>query len=143
MGTQPSSLHKSTRKPVKKIETKQTAREPEPGEKNSTEYIATALLDPIVPPEEEQEYTDYVEHCQEFVMAQPEYTERKDMAIYENAVMISSLGDEEEVITVHDRDLEIFEMYVDRCSPAVAEGFRDRELLPVSFHYEKWIVGVT
>ncbi|KAI0691187.1 polyphosphoinositide phosphatase [Cytidiella melzeri] len=111
-------------------------------DKNSTEYIATASLDPVVPPEEEQEYTDYVEHCQEIVMAQPDYTERKDMNIYENAVMISSLGDEEDVIVVIDRDLDVYEMYVDRGSPAVAEGFGDREFLPVSFHYEKWLNGV-
>lgn len=111
-------------------------------DKNSTGYIATALLDPVVPPEEEKEYTDYVEHCQELVMAQPDYTVHKDMVIYETAVAITDMGDEDEVITVQDRDLEIFEMYVDRSSPAVAEGFRDRELLPVSFHYEKWINGV-
>jgi phosphatidylinositol 3,5-bisphosphate 5-phosphatase len=122
--------------------TSKTSKREHIPDKNSTEYIATALLDPVVPLEEEQEYTDYVVHCQELVMAQPEYTERKDMAIYENAVMIASLGDEEALSTVHDRDLEIFGMYVDRSSPAVAVSFGDRELLPVSFHYEKWINGV-
>ncbi|KAI0086625.1 SacI homology domain-containing protein [Irpex rosettiformis] len=112
-------------------------------DKNSTEYIAISLLDPVVPPEEEQEYTYYVEHCQELVMAQPDYTVRKDMVIYENAVAVADIGDEDELITAQDRDLEIFEMYVDRSSPAVAMGFGDRELLPVSFHYEKWINGVS
>lgn len=112
-------------------------------DKTSTQYIATALLDPAVPPEEEQEYTDYVEHCQELVMARPDYTERKDMNIYENAVMIASLGDEEDVILVQERDFEIFELYIDRGSPAVAEGFGEKELLPVSFYYDKWINGVS
>lgn len=108
-------------------------------EKLTTEDVATALLNPVVPPGEKQEYTYYVEHCQELVMAQPDYTVRNDMIIYENVVAIADMGDEDEVITLQDPDLKVFEMYVDRSSPAVAEGFADRDLLPISFYYEKWI----
>ncbi|KAI0340121.1 hypothetical protein BDW22DRAFT_1379536 [Trametopsis cervina] len=111
-------------------------------DKNSTEYIATALLDPVVPPEEEQEYTDYVEHCQEILMALPDYTERKDMHIYENAVALASFG-EEDVIVTQERDFDIFDMYAERGSPSVAEAMGEKELLPVSFHYEKWLNGVS
>lgn len=109
-------------------------------DKMSTEYIATALLNPVVPSEEQQEYTDYVDQCQEMLKLPPDYAERKDMKVYENTVSLASLGDEEAVV-VQERDLDAYTMYVEKASPFVAEAVGSNQHLPVSFHYEKWIMG--
>ena len=44
-------------------------------DRNSTGYIAAALLDPVVPEEEELEYGAYVEQCDELSRAPPELAE--------------------------------------------------------------------
>lgn len=110
-------------------------------DKMSTEYIANALLNPVVPAEEEQEYTDYVVQCQEMLRTPPDYADRKDIKVYENAISLAALGDEEDIV-VHDRDFDAFEVYVEKASPFVAEAAGSKEHLPITFNYEKWVAGV-
>lgn len=110
-------------------------------DKMSTEYIATALLNPVVPPEEEQEYTVYVDQCQELLRSPPDFVERKDMKVYENAISLANLGDEE-AITIQERDFDVYASYVEKGSPFVAEAIGSKELLPITFNYEKWVTGV-
>ncbi|KAL5533429.1 FIG4 [Sanghuangporus sanghuang] len=92
MGTQSSSLHKSFRKPVKKIEAKQTAREPEPGEKTSTEFISRQLLNPKVPDNELKQYEGYINQYQTLLEEEDKYPSRQEREVYAKAVL-TGLGD--------------------------------------------------
>ncbi|THG95141.1 hypothetical protein EW026_g6457 [Hermanssonia centrifuga] len=107
-------------------------------DKTSTEYIASALLDPVVPLEEEHEYKDYIDQCQDMLNAPPDYAERKDQKVYINAVALSAL-DDDDPWAVPDKELELFGVYMKKGSPYTAESAGSRENLPVTFNYEKWI----
>ena len=103
--------------------------------------MARASYNPVVSPEEKQEYTAYVEQCQEMLRTPPDYTEMKDMEVYENAVSLFGLGDDD-IAVVSDRDFELYGAYVEKSSPQVAEASVSKEKLPVTFNYEKWIAGL-
>ena len=123
------------------VPTSKTSKLEHRPDKMSTQYIATALLDPVVPEEELQEYSDDVEQCQEMLRAPPDYAERKDMKVYENTISLASFGDEE-IIFVHERDLDNYATYAEKSSPYVAEAAGNKEKLPITFNYEKWLIGV-
>ena len=111
-------------------------------DKTSTEYIATALLNPVVPTEEKQEYKDYIDQCQEILDVTADFAERKDQQVYESAIALATLEGDEESLPP-EKDLETFYVYVDKASPQVAESAGNKELLPITFSYEKWISGYT
>ena len=109
-------------------------------DKTSTEYIATALLSPVVPAEEKQEYTEYIDQCREMLGTIPDYAERKDQQVYESAVAMATMGDDD-MLVPPDKDIDSFYSFVDKASPLIAESTGSRENLPITFNYEKWIAG--
>lgn len=108
-------------------------------DKNSTEYIAVALLDPVVPEGEELEYNAYVEQCDELSRAPPELAGRKDQKVYEGAVILSSLGDESSEL-IKEKDNELYRVYVEKGRPYTADVVDGKETLPVVSDYEKWVI---
>ncbi|KAJ3557105.1 hypothetical protein NM688_g1653 [Phlebia brevispora] len=109
-------------------------------DKTSTEYIATALLNPVVPPEEKQEYKEYIDQCREMLDTLPEYAERKDQQVYENAVALATLGDDNTWVPP-EKDVDTFYTFVEKGTPLVAESAGNKEVLSITFNYEKWIAG--
>lgn len=109
-------------------------------DKTSTEYVATALLNPVVPPEEKQEYKEYVDQCAEMLDAPPDYTERKDQKVYENAIAMSTSGDDDFWLPP-EKDLDTLYAFVEKASPLVSETIGSKDNLPITFNYEKWTSG--
>ena len=106
-------------------------------DKSSTEHLAAALLDPVVPEEEELEYNAYVEHSR----APPELPGRKDQRMYESTVLLSVLGRDENIAAVREKDLEIYGTYVEKGRPYEAEVVNEKETLPIVFDYGKWLTS--
>lgn len=111
-------------------------------DKSSTEYIAAALLDPIVPEDEQDEYRVYVEQCHELATAPPEYAGRKDQKVYEASVALAYHG-EAALEDIKLKDRELYGAYVEKGRPFTAEVVGYRENLPITFDYEKWLISTT
>lgn len=111
-------------------------------DKNSTEYIAVALLDPSVPPGEETEYGVYIAQCYELSRAPQEYAARKDQRTYEGAVSLASSGGSD-TATVRDKDVETYVSHVEKGRPFTSDFVGEKERLPIQFDYEKWLGGVS
>ncbi|EKM53859.1 uncharacterized protein PHACADRAFT_209710 [Phanerochaete carnosa HHB-10118-sp] len=101
---------------------KVTKTELRPG-KGSTEYIAAALLDPSVPPEEEAEYGAYVAQCQELSRAPQDDLWHRS--------------------SVRDKDVDLYAGYVEKGRPFTSDFAGEKEQLPIQFDYEKWLGGVS
>lgn len=110
-------------------------------DRKSTECIATTLLDPTVPLEEEAEYGAYVAQCEELSRAPPESAARADQRTYEGAVSLASCGTD--AAAVKDKDVTLYAAYVDKGRPLSTDFAAGRERLSTSFDYEKWLVGVS
>ncbi|KAH8107843.1 polyphosphoinositide phosphatase [Cristinia sonorae] len=112
-------------------------REYDPVYQYSTEFIARRLMDPIVTPEEEAEYQEYIDQCMDLLDAPPNGAERKDRKVYGAAIATGmGEGDIEMTPEVLDKD---FVIYLER--PMDASGRRDN--LPITFNYEKWLTGIS
>ena len=70
----------------------------------------------------------------------PDYAERKDQQVYENAVAMATMGDDDMLVPL-DKDIDAFYTFVDKASPSIAEYAGSKENLPITFNYEKWIEG--
>lgn len=105
--------------------------------KNSKEYVAVALLDSVVPDEEELEYNACVEQCDELSRAPPKLARRKDQKVYEDTVVLSSLDDDSPEL-IKEKDNELYRAYVDKGRLYAAGVVGGKETLPIVSDYEKW-----
>jgi len=103
---------------------------------NSTEVIATQLMDPTVAPKEEIEYQDYVDQYEDLLVTSDDGVAREDMEKYRSGVWIA----QGELSFLQDVREDIFAAYVGNVTPQTMDGLRDP--LPVKYDYEKWIGGV-
>ena len=122
----------------------------------STEALAKQLLDPVVSEVEEVEYqgsvffpsesflyayssrlSRYIDQCQELLDAPATLGERKALEVYALAVQ-TARGD------THDywpEDIpKEFLSYIERSSTQYLDGSK-KEVLPVSFDYDRWLSG--
>jgi len=100
---------------------------------HSTAAVAISLLDPTVSPDEEAEYEEYIEQS----YMPPDFVERKDRKVYEATVVIG-LGEDVSALEVSEKG---YLAYVERASPEITEGPLSKDLLPITFNYEKWLNG--
>ena len=112
-------------------------------DKTSTEYIAAALLNPVVTAKEKKEYWDYVTQCEEMLDSQDmDCVEAKDQQLYANVVAVAAMGPVEEDAQVWptptEKDIDIYYGYVEKANPFDDEVVGGKEFLPVAFNYEKW-----
>ncbi|KAG2005981.1 polyphosphoinositide phosphatase [Coprinopsis cinerea AmutBmut pab1-1] len=107
---------------------------------HSTEYIATQLLDPSVPEDEELEYHGYISQCTDLLDAPLSAPggERKDYEIYKLAID-TSVGSTPDWPDEIPRE---FMLSVDRASTAYLDSGAGRNPFPVTFNYEKWLGGI-
>ncbi|KAI0920428.1 hypothetical protein AcV5_010162 [Taiwanofungus camphoratus] len=103
---------------------------------NSTEAIATQLLDPTV--SEEAEYEEYVDQYEELLVASDHWLARDDLEKYQHAFGIA----QGELAYLHDAKEESFAPYVESANPQGLDG-APRDFLPIKFDYEKWLTGVS
>ncbi|KAJ2920989.1 hypothetical protein H1R20_g16104, partial [Candolleomyces eurysporus] len=104
-------------------------------DERSTQYLATRLLSPSVSEMEEAEYQGYIDQCQEMLDAPLTIGERKDLEIYAMAVE-GGLGiapDWPDKVPIE------FVTYVDR---GLTVHLDNKDPIPVTFNYEKWLGGV-
>ncbi|PPQ98648.1 hypothetical protein CVT24_004146 [Panaeolus cyanescens] len=108
-------------------------------DRNSSEQVARALLDPTVSADEEAEYQGYIDQYQDLLEA-PSTLERKDLEVYNNAIQTAKGAGLLEVWTddpedVYSRDLVA---YVEKSSTRYLDGV-EKEAFPVTFNYERWL----
>lgn len=99
---------------------------------HSTASVALSLLDPTVSADEEAEYEEYIEIEQSLP---PDFVERKDRKVYENTVLLA-LGEDVTTTEVSEKD---FLAYCDRANPGITEAPISKDVLPITFNYDKWI----
>ncbi|KXN84893.1 Polyphosphoinositide phosphatase [Leucoagaricus sp. SymC.cos] len=101
-------------------------------EKNATELLALQLLEPFVSEDEQDEYQGYIDQCEEFLNAQTLRSERKDLSVYQAAIDASNgIGLE----WCKEETVESFVTYVGKTHVYEAT----KELLPITYNYEKWL----
>lgn len=80
----------------------------------------------------------YIDQCEELLNAQTLRTERKDLGVYQTAIDTSNgVG----LDWCREEVVESYMTYVGK--RYVHEAATARELLPVTYNYEKWISGYT
>ena len=112
-------------------------------DRSSTAYLAGALLDPVVPAEEKQEYKDYIDQGQEMLDLPPDWAEPKDQLVYEHAIALAAAGEEDadERWIPPEKDVDVFCAFVEKGSPLVVETEGSQQFLPITFDYGRWTAG--
>lgn len=78
--------------------------------------------------------SSYIDQCQEFLSAPTMRSERKDLGVYQTAIDTSNgLGLER----CKEETVESYVTYVGKAHVHEAT----RELLPITYNYEKWLSG--
>jgi len=103
-------------------------------DKNPTELLALQLLEPSVSEDEQDEYQGYIDQCQEFLNASAMRSERKDLGVYQAAIDTSTgIG----LDWCKEETVENYVAYVGKKHVLEAT----KELLPITYKYEKWLSG--
>ncbi|KAF9451310.1 hypothetical protein P691DRAFT_808062 [Macrolepiota fuliginosa MF-IS2] len=103
-------------------------------DRNPTELLALKLLEPFVSEDEQDEYQGYIDQCQEFLNAPAMRSERKDLSVYQAAIDSShGLG----LDWCKEETVEGYVSYLSKTH--VHEALK--ELLPITYNYEKWLSG--
>jgi hypothetical protein len=79
----------------------------------------------------------YIDQCQELLDA-PRRAERKDLDIYQGAVRTAT---GETADWPDEYPDEVFMIYVEQGTSRYLDGAEHREVLPITFNYERWVAS--